>query len=160
MLSITILCVGKIKEKYYTAATAEYIKRLSRYVRTEIVEVKDEPIPDAPSEAEKEAVIGKEAERLKAKLPKNAYIISLCVEGRQCSSEKFAEKIERLTAHGVSRIVFIIGGSLGLSEELKKMSAERLSFSEMTLPHQLMRVVLAEQIYRAITINNNITYHK
>mgnify|MGYP002647263335 CR=1 FL=1 len=160
MLNITIICVGKIKEKYYSAAIDEYIKRISRFAKISVAEVKDEPIPLSPSDGEKTAVLLKEAERIKTKLPKSAHIIALCVEGRQCSSEDFAEKLSSLASGGISHIAFIIGGSLGLADNIKMLADEKLSFSKMTLPHQLMRVVLAEQIYRAMTINSNITYHK
>lgn len=160
MLNITIVCVGRIKEKYYCAAVDEYVKRIGRFAKINIAEVKDEAIPDSPSDGEKMAVLLREAERIKAKIPKNSYIYALCVEGRQCTSEKFAQKLSKLTVSGISHVVFIIGGSLGLADEIKSLADERLSFSEMTLPHQLMRVVLSEQIYRALTINNNITYHK
>lgn len=160
MLSISVICVGRIKEKYFISAIDEYKKRLSRFCKFEIVEVRDEPIPDNASAAEKSAVIEREAERIKSKLPKSSYIIPLCIEGKQYTSEEFADRLKTLTVDGVSHIVFIIGGSLGLSDEIKSRSSLRLSFSKMTFPHQLMRVVLAEQVYRAFTINNGITYHK
>ncbi len=160
MLKITVIAVGKIKEKFYTQAVEEYAKRLSAYCRFEIIEVKDEKTPDNPTEVEKQQVLDKEADRIIAKIPKGAKVISLCVEGKQMTSEKFAEAIERSAVEGVSNIVFIIGGSMGLSEEVKKLSSLRLSFSEMTFPHMLMRVVLAEQIYRAFTITEGKTYHK
>ncbi len=161
MLNITVVCVGKIKEKYFVSAIDEYKKRLGRFCKFEIVEVKDEAIPDNASDSEKSAVIKKEAERIKSKLPKSAYIIPLCIEGKQYTSEEFAKQLSSLAAHGVSHIVFVIGGSLGLSDDIKGMPATmKLSFSKMTFPHQLMRVVLTEQIYRAFTINNGITYHK
>lgn len=160
MINITIICVGKIKEKYFTAAVDEYKKRLGRFCKLEITEVKDDSIPENASDAEKSAVLEKEGERIKNKLPKGAYIIPLCVEGKPISSETLAEKINTLTVEGVSHIAFIIGGSLGISDEIKNLSAFRLSFSKMTFPHQLMRVILTEQLYRAFTINNGITYHK
>lgn len=160
MISITVISVGKIKEKYFTAAIEEYSKRLSGYCRFEIIEVKDEKTPDDPSPREKELLLEREGERIEAKIPQNTKIVSLCVEGKQCSSEKFAEIIDGFALGGTSRIVFIIGGSMGLSERIKKRSDIRLSFSEMTFPHKLMRVILAEQIYRAFTIINGKTYHK
>lgn len=160
MLNISLICVGKIKEKHFISAVDEYRKRLSRFCKLEVIEVKDEAIPDKPSDVEKMTVIEREAERIKSKLPKNAYIISLCIEGRQYTSEEFAETLNTLAVEGISHIVFIIGGSLGLSDDIKNISSLKLSFSKMTFPHQLMRVVLAEQVYRAFTINNGITYHK
>ena len=160
MISITVISVGKIKEKFYTAAIEEYAKRLSAYCRFEIIEVKDEKTPENPSKREKELVLAREGTRILEKLPQNAKVIALCVEGRQLSSEKFSELIDDCTNHGISRIVFIIGGSMGLCDEVKARADFRLSFSEMTFPHMLMRVVLAEQIYRAFTIINGKTYHK
>lgn len=160
MLSVTVIAVGKIKEKFYVDAIAEYAKRLSAYCRFEVVEVKDEKTPDNPTETEKQMVLDREAERIIAKIPKGARVITLCVEGRQMSSEKFADMLSGLTVSGVSKVVFIIGGSMGLSEEVKRLSSIRLSFSEMTFPHMLMRVILSEQIYRAFTITEGKTYHK
>ena len=144
MVSIRIVCVGNLKEKYWKDAMAEYGKRLSRFCNFEVIET-----PESDPEKEKIAII------------KNlqGYVFSLCVEGKQCTSVEFARKIENVMQSD-SKITFVIGGSDGLSEEVKKMSSSRLSFSEMTFPHQLMRVVLTEQIYRAFTISNNITYHK
>lgn len=160
MISITVISVGKIKEKFYTAAIEEYAKRLSAYCRFEIIEVKDEKTPENPSKREKELVLAREGTRILEKLPQNAKVIALCVEGRQLSSEKFSELIDDCANHGISRIVFIIGGSMGLCDAVKSRADFRLSFSEMTFPHMLMRVVLAEQIYRAFTIINGKTYHK
>ncbi len=160
MLKLTIIAVGKIKEKFYTQAVEEYAKRLSSYCRFEIFEVKDEKTPDNPTLAEKQQVLGKEAERIMTKIPKNAKVVSLCVEGRQLTSEGFADILSKTALDGTSSIAFIIGGSLGLSERVKALSDLRLSFSEMTFPHMLMRVVLTEQIYRAFTIIEGKTYHK
>ncbi|MBQ6809369.1 MAG: 23S rRNA (pseudouridine(1915)-N(3))-methyltransferase RlmH [Clostridia bacterium] len=144
MVSIRIVCVGNLKEKYWKDAIAEYGKRLSRFCNFEVIET-----PESDPEKEKTAII----KHLQG------YIFSLCVEGKQCTSVEFAQKIEKVMQTD-SKITFVIGGSDGLSEEVKKLSASRLSFSQMTFPHQLMRVILAEQIYRAFTISNNITYHK
>lgn len=160
MLNVTVICVGKIKEKYFTDALAEYTKRLGRFCKLNIIEVKDEATPDNPSKAEKDLVLNREGERIKSKMPKNGHVISLCVEGMQQSSEELATCIEDLTLRGVSHIVFVIGGSMGIADDIKGLSKTRLSFSKMTYPHQLMRVVLLEQVYRAFTINNGITYHK
>lgn len=160
MLGITLITVGKLKEKFFTAAVEEYAKRLSAYCKLEIIEVKDEKTPENPSEAEKSAVLDREAERILAKIPKGAKIITLCVEGRQMTSEEFSRLISSYAVSGTSKLVFIIGGSMGLSDKVKCLSDLRLSFSEMTFPHILMRVVLAEQLYRAFTIIEGKTYHK
>lgn len=160
MLSVTVVAVGKIKEKFFSQALDEYRKRLGRYCNFEIIEVKDEPTPENPSDKEKEIVLRKEGERILEKIPKGSVVVPLCVEGKQESSEKFARFFEDCARQGNNKIVFIIGGSFGLWEDIKKLSAKRLSFSEMTFPHQLMRVILAEQIYRAFTIIEGKTYHK
>ena len=160
MLGVTIVAVGKIKEKFFTDAIDEYAKRLSAYCRFEVVEVKDEKTPDNPTEHEINLILDREAERILQKIPKGAKVISLCVEGKQMTSEKFADLISRSTVEGTSRLVFVIGGSMGLADKVKNMSDLRLSFSEMTFPHMLMRVVLAEQIYRGFTIISGKTYHK
>lgn len=158
-MNITVIGVGKIKEKYFTAAVDEYAKRLSRFVKLNIIEVSDEKIPENASEKENEQVRKKEGNRILSKIPQSSYVVALCIEGKALSSTELAEKISS-TAMNSSSITFIIGGSLGLSDEVKKQSSLRLSFGKMTLPHQLMRVVLLEQIYRAFKINNNETYHK
>lgn len=160
MLKITVIAVGKIKEKFLTAAIDEYSKRLSAYCNFEVIEVKDEKTPDNPTEVEKNAVLDREAERILQKIPKGAKVITLCVEGKQMTSEKFAGLIDDCGIKGVSHIVFVIGGSMGLSEKVKSLSDTRLSFSQMTFPHMLMRVILAEQIYRGFTIISGKTYHK
>jgi len=160
MFSVTIISVGKIKEKFFSLAIDEYKKRLGRYCNLEIIEVKDEPTPENPSQREKELVLLKEGERISEKIPKGAVVVTLCIEGKQCSSEEFANFFEDTAKSGNSKIVFIIGGAFGLSETVKKQSSKRLSFSEMTFPHQLMRVILSEQIYRAFTIIEGKTYHK
>lgn len=160
MLSVTIIAAGKIKERFFSAALEEYAKRLGAYCRFEIIEVKDERTPENPTDREREAVLCREGERIAAKIPKGAAVIALCVEGKQLSSEKFSQLFSEYAVSGVSHIVFVIGGSLGLSEEIKSMARLRLSFSEMTFPHMLMRVILAEQIYRAFTIAEGKTYHK
>ncbi len=159
-MRITLLTVGKIKEKYFTDAIKEYTKRLSRYCKLEIIEVSDEKTPDKASQHEEELIRFKEGERLKKYIKDGAYVISLAIEGNQVSSEKFAEKINRLGISGESHIIFIIGGSIGIDKDILKNSNELLSFSKMTFPHQLMRVVLLEQIYRAYRIINGEPYHK
>lgn len=159
-MKITVLCVGKIKEKFYKDALEEYAKRLSRYVKLEIIEVADERTPDGASAKLEEAICSREGMRLLERLPDNAYTIALAIEGTKYDSTKFANKIDRLGIEGNSNIVFVIGGSLGLSREVKSASRECISFSDMTFPHQLMRVILLEQIYRAYRIINNEPYHK
>lgn len=160
MIGITVIAVGKIKEKFIREAIAEYEKRLKRYCTFEIIEAKDEPTPENPSEKEKEIVLLKEGERIEEKIPKGALVVTLCVEGKEETSEEFARFLEKTASDGVSHITFIIGGSFGLSEKVKALSKKRLSFSKMTFPHQLMRLILSEQIYRGFTINEGKTYHK
>lgn len=158
-MNITVIGVGKIKEKYFTAAIEEYSKRLSRFTKLNIIEVADEKIPENASKKEIEQIKEKEGAKILSKLPSNSFTIALCIEGRELSSEELASKIAGISMTS-SSITFIIGGSLGLAETVKAKSALRLSFGKMTLPHQLMRVVLLEQIYRAFKINNNESYHK
>ena len=160
MLNITIMTVGKIKEKYFREAIEEYKKRLSRYCKLNIIEVKDEPTPDNPSDREKAAVLEKEGARIVEKLPKNAYIVALCIEGKMQTSEELAAFLQKTATEGYSDIVFIIGGSMGLWEEIKNRADLRISFSKMTFPHQLMRVILLEQIYRGFNISEGGKYHK
>lgn len=158
-MNINIIAVGKIKEKYFTAAIDEYSKRLSRFVKLNITEVADEKIPDRASDKEIEQIKEKEGEKILAKIPNGSYVVTLCIEGAELSSEELAEKVAAVSMTN-SSVTFIIGGSLGLSDKVKSASQLRLSFGRMTLPHQLMRVVLLEQIYRAFKINNNESYHK
>lgn len=159
-MKIKIICVGKIKEKYLKDAIDEYSKRISRFAKLEIIEINDEKIPDNASKSEEEKVIKTEGEKIiKYILPKD-YVIALCVEGKNISSEELADKFNEITLSGASCITFIIGGSLGIYEEIKKTSNFKLSFSKMTFPHQLMRVILLEQTYRAFKINANEEYHK
>lgn len=158
-MNINIIAVGKIKEKYFTAAIDEYSKRLSRFVKLNVTEVADEKIPDRASDKEIEQIKEKEGEKILAKIPQGSYVITLCIEGEELSSEELAEKVAAVSMTN-SSVTFIIGGSLGLSDKVKSASQLRLSFGRMTLPHQLMRVVLLEQIYRAFKINNNESYHK
>lgn len=158
-MNITVLTVGKLKEKYFKDAVSEYVKRLSRFGKTEIIELPDEKIPDNVSEKQAEQIKIKEGKNILSHLKNNTYFITLCVEGNEFSSEEIAEKINTLSMR-TAHITFAIGGSLGLSDEVKKASSLRLSFGKITLPHQLIRVVLLEQIYRAFKINANETYHK
>lgn len=159
-MKIDIVCVGKIKEKFYTAAVEEYSKRLSRYCQLEVHEVTDEKTPDHGSEAEFQRVKQVEGERILRFLRPDAYVIALAIEGKQLSSETFSEKINALGISGTSRIQFVIGGSLGLAEEVMQRADFQLSFSPMTFPHQLMRVILLEQIYRGYRIMKGEPYHK
>ena len=159
-MKITLITVGKIKEKYLRDAIAEYSKRLSKYCKLEIVEVADEKTPDHASETVENAIREKEGERILRYVKDDAYVITLEIGGRMLGSEELAEKIERLGIQGKSHIMFIIGGSLGLGPEVMKRSDYALSFSKMTFPHQLMRVILLEQIYRSYRIISGEPYHK
>ena len=158
-MNINIICVGKIKEKYFSEAISEYSKRLSRFVKLNIIEVTDEKIPDNASEKEMEAIKQKEGEKILSKLPPSSFTVTLCVEGKELSSLDLAKKIADISMIS-SNITFIIGGSLGLCDAVKSRSQLRLSFGHITFPHQLIRVVLLEQLYRVFKINNNETYHK
>ncbi len=159
-MRVTIVCVGKIKEAFYREALAEYVKRLSKYCKFTIEEVADEKTPDRASAAEEEIIKEKEAGRILAKIKDDAYVCTLEIAGKRLSSEGFAEWIEKSALTGKSHITFVIGGSLGLHSSVMKRSNYALSFSEMTFPHQLMRVILSEQIYRAFRIMNGEPYHK
>lgn len=159
-MKITIICVGKIKEKFYKDAVAEYAKRLSKYCRFEIVEVADEMTPDRAGASECENIKEKEAGRILSRLKSNSYVCTLEINGKKLSSTQFAEWINNAALNGKSDITFIIGGSLGLHKSVLERADFALSFSDMTFPHQLMRVILSEQIYRAYRIINNEPYHK
>ena len=159
-MKITIVTVGKIKEKYLVMAIAEYSKRLSRYAKMEFVEVGDEKTPDGASALEELQIKKIEGLKILKNIKDGAYVIALAIEGKMCSSEEMAQTIDNLGIKGVSHIVFVVGGSLGLSEEVLARADFLLSFSKMTFPHQLMRVVLLEQIYRAYRINSGEPYHK
>ena len=159
-MKIRVICVGKIKEKFYRMAIDEYIKRLGRYCKPEIIEVADEKTPDNASTHEVELIKDKEGERILKNIRKDGAVIALAIEGKMLSSEQLADKISQLGVKGESHIQFIIGGSLGLSEKVLKEADMLLSFSKMTFPHQLMRVILLEQIYRAFKISRREPYHK
>ena len=159
-MKIDILAVGKIKEYYYRDAADEYIKRLSRYAKVSVIEVKDDRTREGASDRENDLVKNAEETRLMQHIDDDAVIIPLCIEGRQYSSEQFADLITEIENRGNSHIQFVIGGSLGLAQQIKDRGYVKLSFSQMTFPHQLMRVVLLEQIYRAYRIKNNEPYHK
>lgn len=159
-MKINIVCVGKIKEKFYRDAIAEYEKRLSKYCKFEIIEVADEKTPDKASATEEEQIKEKEAQRILSKIKDDAYVCTLEIEGRRFSSEGFANWIEQAGIRGISSIYFVIGGSLGLHKSVLQRSNQSVSFSDMTFPHQLMRVILSEQIYRSFRIINKEPYHK
>ena len=159
-MNITVIALGKLKEKYLTDAISEYSKRISAYGKLRIIELNPVRLSDNPSQTEVDNALSKEAEEIKKKIPNNSYVFSLCIEGKEKSSESFAKAINNAAINGKSNIVFIIGSSFGLSPEIKSLSDFKLSFSPMTFPHQLMRVMLLEQIYRAFQINNNGKYHK
>lgn len=159
-MKITIITVGKIKEKYLKDAIAEYSKRLSRYCKLEILEVADEKTPDGASEIVEENIREKEGERILKLIKEDAYVITLEINGKMLTSEELADRIETLGIQGKSHLVFVIGGSIGLWKEVLRRSDYALSFSKMTFPHQLMRVILLEQIYRSYRIINGEPYHK
>lgn len=159
-MRITLITVGKIKEKYLKDAIAEYTKRLSKYCKLEIIEVADEKTPDNASEIVEDCIRSKEAERILKNVKEDAFVITLEINGKMLSSEELADKIDKLGVQGTSHIVFIIGGSIGLGREVLSRSNYALSFSKMTFPHQLMRVILLEQIYRSYRIINGEPYHK
>lgn len=159
-MKIRIVSVGRIKEKFMQEGIKEYSKRLSRYCSLEIIEVEDEKAPENLSNKEMDQVKEKEGEKILSKIPANSYIISLEIKGKSLTSEEFSEKIESLMIEGINDITFIIGGSLGLSKEVLQKSNLKLSFSKMTFPHQLIRVILLEQIYRGFRIMKGEPYHK
>ena len=159
-MKISVITVGKIKEKYLRDAIAEYSKRLSRYCKLEIIEVADDKTPDQASKAVEDAIRAKEGERILKFIRDDMYVITLEINGKMLTSEEFAEKLESLGVQGKSSIAFVIGGSIGLGKDVLKRSDFALSFSKMTFPHQLMRVVLLEQVYRGYRIINGAPYHK
>lgn len=159
-MKISIVCVGKIKEKFYRDAMDEYLKRLSRYCKTEVLEVADERVPEGTSPAEEEQIKRREGERLLAKLKDDACVITLEINGIKVDSLVFSDMIKQIGVSGKSHIQFVIGGSLGLHEIVSARADKKLSFSDMTFPHQMMRVILCEQIYRGYRIMNGEPYHK
>lgn len=159
-MKITLICVGKLKEKYLSEGVSEYVKRLGRYCVPEIIELPDEKTPDNAGEAMEELIKKKEGERILKVMKEDAYCIALAIEGIMLSSTELADKIDALGVKGISNIAFVIGGSLGLSTEVLKRADILLSFSKMTFPHQLMRMILLEQIYRSYRIINRQPYHK
>lgn len=159
-MKITIIAVGKIKEKFYRDAIDEYAKRLSKYCKLEIKEVADEKTPDHASDVVNQQILVKEGERIKNLIPKDSYVVALAIEGKKYDSPGFAKMINEAGIRGISNITFIIGGSLGIVEEIKNLAQAKVSFSDMTFPHQLMRVILLEQIYRGYKIITGEPYHK
>lgn len=159
-MNIDILAIGDIKEKYFKDAIKEYSKRLSAYASINITELSEERLSNNPSDAEISQAMEKEGQRILDKINPRAYVIALCIEGKQLSSEELSSKIQEITVDGFSDIVFIIGGSNGLSPQVKQNAHLKLSFSKMTFPHQLMRVILLEQVYRGFKIMRGEKYHK
>lgn len=159
-MTVRVIAVGKLKEKYFRAALAEYAKRLHRFTKFQVIEVPDEPAPQHLSALEKKQIMATEGKRILAKIRPQDYVIVLAIQGKERSSEKFAAQLQDLATYGHSEITFVIGGSLGLSSQVLQRADDQLSFGQLTLPHQLMRVVLSEQIYRAYMINNHRPYHK
>lgn len=158
-MRITVVCAGRIKEKYLSAGIAEFLKRLRPFAQVEIREVHEEKMPDNPSEAEKEQVLRREGEKLLKLVPSGSYLFVLDVHGREMSSEELASRIDGLGLSGRSNLAFLIGGAFGLSREVRAAADERLSFSQLTFTHQMVRLLLVEQIYRAFKINRGEKYH-
>ena len=159
-MRINIVCVGKIKEKYLKLGIDEFKKRLSKYCKLEIIELEDEKAPENLSDKEMLIIKEKEGKKILSKIKDNSYVIALAIDGKNLSSEELAETINKLGVRGISNITFVIGGSLGLSDEVLSRADYKLSFSKMTFPHQLMRLILLEKVYRAYRINNGEPYHK
>jgi 23S rRNA (pseudouridine1915-N3)-methyltransferase len=159
-LNISIVTVGKLKEKYLKQGISEFLKRLGPYAKVEIIEVSDEKAPEELSSTEMIQVKNKEGERILAKINPDAHVIALAIEGKMRTSEELADNLDKLATYGKSKIAFVIGGSLGLSDDVMKRANETLSFSKMTFPHQMMRLILVEQVYRAFRINRGEPYHK
>ncbi|AIY06954.1 50S rRNA methyltransferase [Planococcus sp. PAMC 21323] len=159
-MNISIISVGKLKEKYLKSGIEEYTKRLGSYSKINEIEVADEKAPEQLSDADMEIVKKKEADRIMAKISADAYVIALAIDGKMKTSEQLAKDIESLMTYGRSKIVFVIGGSLGLHDDVLKRADEKLSFSKMTFPHQLMKLILVEQVYRAFRIMKGEPYHK
>ena len=160
MQKVTILCVGKLKEKFYTEASAEYLKRLQRHCKCEIVELAEYRLPDDPSPAEIQKALATEAAAIREKLPKGGAVVAMCIEGKTCSSEELSRRMADFAVAGKTQVTFLIGGSVGLDAELKQQADWRLSMSPMTFPHHMARVMLLEQIYRAYQIQQGTRYHK
>ncbi|MBO5943671.1 MAG: 23S rRNA (pseudouridine(1915)-N(3))-methyltransferase RlmH [Clostridia bacterium] len=160
MINVQLIVLGKLKEKYMKDFAIEYEKRLSGYCKLTVTELEPVKLSDNPSEQEIKNALNKETQMIKAKISKNSYVFSMCIEGKQMSSEELSKKLEDIALSGKNNITFIIGSSFGLSQEIKQMSDYKFSMSKMTFPHKLARIMLTEQIYRAMSITNNGKYHK
>ena len=160
MQRVTVLCVGKLKEKFYLEAAAEYVKRLQRFCKLELVELPESRLPESPSPAEVQRALAAEAAAIRERLPRGGAIIALCIEGKPCSSVELSRRMEELAVAGKTQLTFLIGGSVGLDESLKQQADWQLSMSPMTFPHHLARSMLLEQIYRAYQISAGTKYHK
>lgn len=160
MQRVTILCVGKLKEKFYIDAAAEYVKRLQRHCKLELIELPEQRLPDEPSPAEIQKALRTEGDAIREKLPKSGAVIALCIEGRPCSSQELSRRMAEFGVQGKTQLTFLIGGSVGLDEDLKRQADWRLSMSPMTFPHHMARIMLLEQIYRAYQIAGGTKYHK
>ena len=160
MQKVNVICVGKLKEKFYIEAVAEYEKRLQRHCKLTVTELTEQRLSDIPSDAEIKKALAAEADAIREKLPKGGAVIAMCIEGKELSSPALAEKVQQLALNGASQLTFLIGGSVGLDESLKKKADLRLSMSPMTFPHHLARIMLLEQIYRAYQILSGSKYHK
>lgn len=160
MMNVQLIVLGKLKEKYMKDFANEYEKRLSAYCKMTVVELEPVKLSDNPSQSEIDNALAKETKMIKDKIPKNSFIFSMCIEGKQMSSEELSQKMEDIALSGKNSVVFIIGNSFGLSKEIKQMSDFRFSMSKMTFPHKLARIMLTEQLYRGFSISNNGKYHK
>jgi 23S rRNA (pseudouridine1915-N3)-methyltransferase len=160
LISITLICVGRVKESYYTQAAAEYLKRLSGYCNAEVIELSEQRLPDAPSPAQIAQALAREAAAISERVPKGASVVAMCVEGRESDSAELSRTISDFAGRGVSRLCFVIGSSHGLSDTVKSAAVLKLSLSRMTFPHGLARVMLLEQLYRAFKIAEGGSYHK
>ena len=160
MQRVTVLCVGKLKEKFYIDAAAEYVKRLQRHCKLELIELPEQRLPDDPSPAEIQKALRAEGDAIREKLPKGGAVIALCIEGKPCSSQELSRRMADFAVQGKTQLTFLIGGSVGLDEDLKRRADWRLSMSPMTFPHHMARIMLLEQIYRAYQIAGGTKYHK
>ena len=160
MQRVTVLCVGKLKEKFYIDAAAEYVKRLQRHCKLELIELPEQRLPDDPSPAEIQKALRAEGDAIREELPKGGAVIALCIEGKPCSSQELSRRMADLAVQGKTPLTFLIGGSVGLDEDLKRRADWRLSMSPMTFPHHMARIMLLEQIYRAYQIADGTKYHK
>ncbi len=160
MQRVTVLCVGKLKEKFYIDAAAEYVKRLQRHCKLELIELPEQRLPDDPSPAEIQKALRAEGDAIREKLPKGGAVIALCIEGKPCSSQELSRRMADFAVQGKTQLTFLIGGSVGLDEDLKRRADWRLSMSPMTFPHHMARIMLLEQIYRAYQIADGTKYHK